>query len=267
MRLSFANGERADFVMEGGVVNLGSAGGNALVLTGRDVAPWHARLVVDARGIVLEIMDPNARTHVNARPVREKAMLRCGDVLCLGRTTIALKADSDASIVTSIPADVVTPMPPVLPPRAILRGVAGRHFGKAVAVNPRLVVGSATDAGLVVEDRIAPRDAAIEWLGEALWLRDLGSPDGTLVNGVRVRNARLHPGDQLGFDRSHFVVEAPGMPGRSEVAHTTPHDDAGDAEHVVAGGAVDAAQGGIWWLIGAAALIALALVLLLHRGV
>ena len=267
MRLSFANGERADFVMEGGAVHLGSAEGNGLVLADRGVAPWHARILVDARGIVLEIMDPNARTHVNARPVREKAMLRCGDALCLGRTMIAIKADTDDAIVTAIPGEATTPMPPTQPPRAVLRGVAGRHFGKAVAVNPMVVVGSAAGADLVVDDRIAPRHAAIAWIGDALWLRDLGSAEGTLVNGVRVRNARLHAGDQLGFDRSHFVVEAPGMPARHEVAaamHGEPADtDAAAAEVAPAAHA----QGGIWWLIGAAALIALALVLLFHRGI
>ena len=267
MRLSFANGERADFVMEGGAVHLGSAEGNGLVLADRDIAPWHARIVVDARGIVLEIMDPNARAHVNARPVREKAMLRCGDVLCLGRTTIALKADSDDAIATAIPGEATTPMPPMQPPRAVLRGVAGRHFGKAVAVNPLVVVGSSAGADLVVDDRIAPQHAAIAWIGDALWLRDLGSADGTLVNGVRVRNARLHAGDQIGFDRSHFVVEAPGMPARHEIAAATRDERAAPDEAVADAGPAVEAQGGIWWLIGAAALIALALVLLLHRGI
>ena len=119
MRLSFGNGERADFVLDDGVVNLGSAVGNGVVLTDRDVAPWHARVVVDARGIVLEIMDPNARTHVNARPVREKALLRCGDMLCLGRTAITIKADSDATITTAIPDAAMTPPAPAMPPRAI----------------------------------------------------------------------------------------------------------------------------------------------------
>ncbi len=265
MRLSFGNGERADFVLDDGVVNLGSAVGNGVVLTDRDVAPWHARVVVDARGIVLEIMDPNARTHVNARPVREKALLRCGDMLCLGRTAITIKADSDATITTAIPDAAMTPPAPAMPPRAILRGVAGTHFGKSIGVNPRLVVGQSPEADIVVDDRIADRHAAIEWLGDGLWLRDLGTGGGSLVNGIQVRDARLHPGDQLGFGRHQFVVEAPGLAGRGDVSAPAPD------ETVVAAATADdgrsGASGGIWWLIGAAALIALALVLLLHRGI
>ena len=266
MRLSFANGERADFIMEDGVVNLGSAAGNGLVLAGKDVAPWHARLLVDARGIVLEIMDPNARTHVNARPIREKALLRCGDILCLGQAAIALKADSDDTISSSIPANPPTPAPPVQPSRVVLRGVAGSHFGRAIPVNPRLVVGSAAGSGLVLDDpRIAARHAAIECAGERIWLRDIDSLEGTLVNGVRVRDARIHPGDQLGFDRSQFVVEAPGMPMRGETSVFPEHETVSPAQ---AGETAQApAQGGIWWLIGAAALIALGLFLLIQRGI
>ena len=76
MRLSFLNGEHADFVVEDGVISLGSAEGNTLVLGGRDIAPWHARVNVDQRGIVLEVLDFASRTHVNARPVRANSCFR-----------------------------------------------------------------------------------------------------------------------------------------------------------------------------------------------
>ena len=71
MRLSFVNGGHDDLVVTSGGVNLGSADGNDVVIDGKDVSPWHARIFVDARGIVLQVLDPAAQTHVNARPVRE----------------------------------------------------------------------------------------------------------------------------------------------------------------------------------------------------
>jgi pSer/pThr/pTyr-binding forkhead associated (FHA) protein len=150
----------------------------------------------------------------------------------------------------------------------VLRGVAGSHFGKAVAVNPRLVIGSGAGSDLRLDDpRIAARHAVLECDGERIWLRDIDSFEGTLVNGVRVRNAAVHPGDQLGFDRSQFVVEAPGLPMRGDNDETT------EDERLTApgGGHDDAAtlpaHGSIWWLIGAAALIGLGLLLLIHRGI
>ena len=105
MRLSFANGEHADVVVDEGAASLGNAEGNTVVLSGRDVAAWHARLTVDERGIVLHVLDPTARTHVNARPVREKALLRCGDMLCLGKVMIEMKGDGEDLIESRVAAE------------------------------------------------------------------------------------------------------------------------------------------------------------------
>jgi pSer/pThr/pTyr-binding forkhead associated (FHA) protein len=267
MRLSFANGEHADVVVDEGAASLGNAEGNTVVLSGRDVAAWHARLTVDERGIVLHVLDPTARTHVNARPVREKALLRCGDMLCLGKVMIALKADRDDLIDSRVPAETAVP-PASYPPRVLLRGVSGSHFGKAIAVNRRLTIGRERGCDLVLDEtRVAPRHATIEHVGDAIYLRETGPTEGTAVNGVRVSAAVVHPGDQLTFGHSHFIVEAPGLPPRGDAgaAHaiTEQFEAVGDED---ANPPPPRAQGAIWWLIGAAALIALGLGLLLHRG-
>lgn len=269
MRLSFANGEHADFVADSGAISLGNADGNTLVLPGRDVAAWHARLTVDPRGVVLEVLDPTARTHVNARPVREKALLRSGDMLCLGKVMIALKADRDDLIETTLPAETTTHASSLQPSRVILRGVSGSHFGKTIAVDNRLVIGCDPMCDLVVDEaRIAPRHAAIENVGEAIYLRDIASPNGMTVNGVRVRNAIVHPGDQIVFEHNHFIVEAPGLPLRGDNPDSSAHAITETLDAVDAGDAgTPQAHGAIGWLIGAAALIALALALLIYRGV
>lgn len=267
MRLSFANGEHADFVLESGAASLGHAQGNTLVLSAAGVAPWHARVTIDPRGAVLDILDPSARTHVNARPVREKALLRSGDVVCLGKVMITLKTDRDDLIRTSLPVEAGSPaQPPATPPRVILRGVSGSHFGKAIAVNHRVVVGCAADCDLVVDGaHVSQHHAAIECVGEAIYLRSLDSSGGASVNGVHVRDAVIHPGDQIAFERSHFVVEAPGLPLRGEDAARAITESMPTVD--VADDGEPPARGGIWWLIGAAALIAAVLVLLIHRGI
>ena len=269
MRLSFLNGEHSDFVVEGGVISLGSADGNTLVLNGRDIAPWHARVNVDERGIVLEVLDFGARTHVNARPVREKALLRLGDVLCLGVVAMMLKPDRDDAIETALPVETVDgeDLADTAPARVVLRGVAGGHFGRAIALKQRLVVGRAGDCDIVVDDpQIAPHHAAIEKIDEAICLRDMGSGAGALVNGLRLTTAVLHTGDQLAFGRDHFLIEAPGLPLRGEIAavNAPANADAGSVDVVAA--APSDGRGSIWWLIGAAALIALGLVWILLRG-
>jgi pSer/pThr/pTyr-binding forkhead associated (FHA) protein len=269
MRLSFLNGEHADFVVEKGVVSLGHAEGNTLQLNGREIAPWHARINVDDRGIVLEVLDFASRTHVNARPVREKALLRLGDVLCLGVVAMMLKPDRDDVIVTALPPERDDGEDPAddAPARVVLRGVSGSHFGRAIALRQRLVVGRAADCDIVVDDaQIAPHHATVETIDETICLRDMGSGAGALVNGLRLKTAVLHAGDQLAFGRDHFLIEAPGMPLRGEVAASASANEAFAVDDETDHAAPVDTRGSIWWLIGAAALIALGLAAILLRG-
>ncbi|MBZ0221578.1 MAG: FHA domain-containing protein [Dokdonella sp.] len=266
MRLSFANGERSDLVVTAGGVNLGSANGNDVVLERNDVSPWHARIAVDARGIVLQVLDPAAQTHVNARPVREKALLHLGDTVHLGQVTLTIKADSDR-VGSKFPTNgngASTSNGCV-----VLRGLTGAQAGKAISIGARAVVGSDSGNEVFVEDaRVAPRHATIELVGREIWLHSLGAGQGAAVNGIAVLDARLQPGDQISFARQRFLVEAPGMLGGAAgdtdvVTMTSEPAQAAAVEEVPepSGGAA------IWWLLGGAAAIAIALYLLLQGGI
>ena len=124
----------------------------------------------------------------------------------------------------------------------------------------------------------------IEVTSSEIFLRDLGSANGTFVNGVQVRDAVLHPGDQLAFDRNRFLLEAPGMPVRREDAQTpTPPSapkpagvapiitqtmravrlDDKTPEETVPANTGSVGNWNPWALIGAAALIAAAIALLI----
>ncbi len=220
MRLSFPNGEHADVVASSGVVGIGSAEGNSIVLGQPGVRPQHARLLLDPRGMVLEVLDAEARTHVNARPVLEKALLRLGDIVNIGAVAILLKPDRDDIIDIQVPAGQKPTGTRAGVASVVLRGVSGAHFGKTIAVGEQLVLGQGGHGLELDEPGMGARHAAIEVVDDAIHLRDLGSSAGTSVNGVPVRDAVLHPGDQLAFGRNRFVLEAPGFPARGQRAST-----------------------------------------------
>jgi pSer/pThr/pTyr-binding forkhead associated (FHA) protein len=183
---------------------------------------------------------------------------------------IALKADRDELIATDVPDKVpASALTPSVPARVMLRGVSGSHFGKAIAVNRRLSIGRGLDCDVVIDEaRVANRHALLEHVDEAIYLREVENSGGALVNGVRVRTAVVHPGDQLGFEGSHFVVEAPGLPLRGDSAVKASHaiTETMDAVQVADVPPAGHGQGAIWWLIGGAAVIALILFALIQRG-
>ena len=91
---------------------------------------------------------------------------------------------------------------------------------------PPLVVGRAPNSDIPIFDpTISRRHAEID-CGAGFAIRDLGSSNGTYVNGERVTERALTPGDVLTFGKVSFrVMEAPEVPApppRPVPAHPTP---------------------------------------------
>lgn len=74
-----------------------------------------------------------------------------------------------------------------------------------------MLVGRSDDAALrVTEGHPSRRHAMLTVNEDGLWVEDLGSANGTRVNGSEITTRTLlHNGDQVAFDLAVFVVEAP----------------------------------------------------------
>ncbi|MEE7547383.1 FHA domain-containing protein, partial [Xanthomonas sp. Kuri4-1] len=175
-----------------------------------------AQFCLDRRGLWLQVANGIRGIHVNGRPVRRVALLRAGD---------AVYADGVEMVLRSALASA----PPEQDEAAagdvclLLRGVGGRHHGRSFTLDAARVVGRDPGADIVVDDpAFAPQHARLERHGERVRLLDLGSEEGSLVNGHPVRDAWLQAGDQLVFDTRHrFVLELP----RSETGGTRLPDE------------------------------------------
>ena len=70
-----------------------------------------------------------------------------------------------------------------------------------------VLLGRGSDAGIQVLDGFASRrHCEISEKEGALFVRDLGSKNGSLVNGRYVSESSLRPGDELGVGATTFVV-------------------------------------------------------------
>lgn len=85
----------------------------------------------------------------------------------------------------------------------------GPLAGRRVEVDAEIVVGR-EDASLTIEDEEISRRHAVVRPGDGgIEIEDLGSTNGTYVNGVRIEGAtRLAGGDTVKFGRSVLEVEA-----------------------------------------------------------
>lgn len=83
---------------------------------------------------------------------------------------------------------------------------AGADDGRRVAIQGRAVVGRSADADVALaDDSVSRRHACIEYDRGAFWVRDLGSTNGTYLNGESVKQAELEDGDLLRFGLAEAV--------------------------------------------------------------
>ncbi|MBW2731276.1 MAG: sigma 54-interacting transcriptional regulator [Deltaproteobacteria bacterium] len=101
--------------------------------------------------------------------------------------------------------------PPLTLPRLSL---IVHHQGGAevvpLAPRARIVVGRVAEADISIPDPTLSRQhARIECVGDDLWVEDLGSSNGTLVNGSLIDRHRLSPGDEIHLGNVTIAVHAP----------------------------------------------------------
>jgi hypothetical protein len=112
---------------------------------------------------------------------------------------------------SSVPAGTAAIAVEVLPEpvRLALRVRRGVPPGARLPLRGTLVVGREAGAGLILADRrVSRRHLEIVESGEGVRFRDLGSSNGTLLNGERRSEGELHCGDLLELGDSELAVEA-----------------------------------------------------------
>ncbi len=215
LKLVFPNGENGHVVLDD-TVTIGSGVDDCVRLFADGLMPGHAQVRIDGRGITLTIADGAPDVTVNYRQVQHKAILRPGDILHIVGVQVVLRGTAPAVSGSFThekddhPAGEAATKMRSIPPQCSLRGVSGDYFGRVIPLFGQTVFGRSGDCTVVLSSpEISRRHASIENGSDGLFLRDMGSANGSFVNGNPVDRIFLNPGDQIAFDTQRFVVEAP----------------------------------------------------------
>ena len=83
--------------------------------------------------------------------------------------------------------------------------ITTRRFGR------RVLVGRAPTADVRIDDpRVSRLHARIEMRDDGIYVEDLGSRNGTSVNGVASAAVRLAPGDEIGIGAASIIFRGVG---------------------------------------------------------
>lgn len=207
LQVHFSNRQQADQPLSPGVQRIVRHASGQVRLGDGSVGPLLlAQFCTDQRGVWLQVASGVRGIHVNGRPVRRMALLRAGDSVYADGTEMLLRGECEQlAMAPELPVETEADL------RVLLRGVGGRHHGRSFTLDKARTVGAEPDSDIVIDDpAFAGQHARLERHGDKVLLRDLGSAEGSVVNGVPVRHCWLQAGDQLVLEGNHrFVLEIP----------------------------------------------------------
>ena len=217
MKLVFPGGEHPQVLLGHGVNRIGSDPQSTIVIDRPGVMPQHCQLHVTAQGVMLDVPSGTAVT-VNGRNVAGLIALRPGDSVGFDQVLAKLAALGPAPAMQRPLAGTeldsanddpgVTAVRPVIP-RFMLRGVSPDAAGRNEPLFGVLTVGRGAECALRFDApgmsrlhaRLMPTDEGVQ-------IEDLGSSNGTFLNGERVLRTVARVGDEIGFDTLRFRLVA-----------------------------------------------------------
>ncbi len=164
----------------------------------------HLQLHVDGDCLTLQPAS-GALVLVNGMRATAGSSLNHGDRLKLGRTQLAI-VDPKIAMQTEGSADgaVTTAQGE---PLWVLQGLGTALSDKRYAINGTMVAGRSRECDLCLAvAHLSRQHARLTPDGKGLQVEDLGSANGTFINGKRIERGYLKNGDELRFDTVRFRV-------------------------------------------------------------
>jgi len=104
-------------------------------------------------------------------------------------------------------------------PSFVLRGVSGLVFGRTFAIDQPMTVGRLPVCDIPIQEPTLSRcHVRLSPTPEGMLVQDLGSTNGTYVNGQRVSQWVARAGDELRLDCIRFLIERPMVRSQPAVA-------------------------------------------------
>lgn len=176
-----------------------------IVLDHPDVSRRHAELQVGPDGVVLKDLGSTNGTKVAGAPVTEMSVGHGTEIDFAGvKARLEMPGASAQTRVAGAATRVSAAAPSLM-----------GSDGQAFPLNKDVVlVGRESGCDLVLnQESVSARHAELRVTPQGVMVKDLGSTNGTYVNGLKVSEKLLTSGDELAFDVVKFMVNIPGAAG------------------------------------------------------
>lgn len=188
-------------------VTVGRAASNDLVVDDPGCADTHAEIQVRHESLTLVNVSDGKTLFVNRKPVESSVPLKINDQLILGKTILEVV---DPKL--ERPAAPKASAPPASPAKTgwALKANSAALSNRVFTLGGETVIGRSNECDITLAAaHLSRRHVKLTVQDGILYVRDLGSANGTYLNGEKITEARVRRGDELCFDTLSFGVIGP----------------------------------------------------------
>jgi pSer/pThr/pTyr-binding forkhead associated (FHA) protein len=206
LQLSFRDDKHPPVMLDQARLTIGRDESNDLVLKEEGISGFHAEIQLDENNIFLIDMDSTNGTCVNGEKITGRTRIKAWDKLDFDKVT----------------AEIINPEKrrPTVTRSALTDDAAGRTWilkgesedvaGKNFLIGEQMLIGRDVDCDLVLDNAmISSHHARIQSHNGTAELEDLGSTNGTFVNGEKIILSNLNNGDEINIEPYLFSVIGP----------------------------------------------------------
>jgi pSer/pThr/pTyr-binding forkhead associated (FHA) protein len=200
------------------MITVGRSATNDLVVDDAQVADKHFEVHVTHETLTLKNLQPLKPIRVNTVDVIGACTLKVDDEITLGAIELIVIDPKRESKATAQEVANATQMRNLPTTGWALKANHATLANRVFPLKDSTVIGRSADCDIsLAAAHLSRRHAQLQIVDGVLFVKDLGSANGTFLNGKQVMEARVKRGDELRFDALTFGVMGPA----DEMAKTT----------------------------------------------
>lgn len=208
LKLQFLDNRQPAMWLVDSRITIGRDKSNGLVINDEGVSVHHAELRQEDGKLYLCDSGSVNGTFVNGEKLVGKREVQAGDVLRFYMIEAQLVDPSKGA--AALPQAVKRDVEKAALPQWQVKAMTGTISGKMFIIDGTKIIGRDPGCDIVVAGaHVSRRHAELSIRSGKLWVKDLGSSNGSFINGQRNDETMLKNGDEVKFDAVIFKVVGP----------------------------------------------------------
>ncbi len=210
LKIQFKDRRKAAMWLVDSTIKIGSDPSCEIIVNEPTVDPVHVQLMINQDEILLRNMSSKRSVFVNDIPVVKEHILKAWDVIKVGKSELEiidpLSQRNPAPVKKVVSATVIRPVVSPWMLKADSAPLNGQYF----SLNNDFIIGRDDEADIKLPfSYVSRKHCKIIIREEKLFIEDLGSSNGTYLNGARINTSAVQNGDELRLDQFVFHVIGP----------------------------------------------------------